>query len=171
MADTVDVTQELNAAAGANGNGQPKKKILVIDDSPTIVDVVRHAIEQLRHDAVVVASDGVEGLEQFERERPDCVVVDVMMPQLDGFQLTRLLRGDSGSRQIPLIIMTTLGSADKRQTGLLSGADEYLVKPFTGHQLCEAIERVMAITPEERERRIKRLADGHTDNTVNTVPR
>lgn len=162
--DTGDETQDLNVTAGANGDGQPRKKILVIDDSRTIVDVVRHAIEQLRHDAVVVASDGVEGLEQYERERPDCVVVDVMMPHLDGFQLTRLLRGDSGSRQIPLIIMTTLSDEDKRQTGLLSGADEYLVKPFTGHQLCDAIERAMAITPEERERRIKHLAGGHADD-------
>ena len=162
MADTADMAANLNAAAGASQNGMPQKKILVIDDSRTIVDVLRLAIEQLRHDAVVVASNGIEGLQQFERERPDCVVVDVMMPHLDGFQLTRLLRGDSGSRQTPLIIMTTLGGADKQLTGLLSGADEYLVKPFTGHQLCDAIERVMAITPEERERRIKRLAEGHT---------
>lgn len=167
MADTADIdgtAEHLDQAAGAGQGAQQRKKILVIDDSRTVVGVVRDAIEQLRHDMVVVASDGVEGLEQFARERPDCVVVDVMMPNLDGFQLTRLLRGDFESRQTPLIIMTTLGDADKRLTGLLSGADEYLIKPFGPRELCDAIERAIALTPEERERRIKRLAEGHIDD-------
>ena len=149
-----------DAPSGSGAAGHARKKVLVVDDSRLIVDLVRRAIEQLRDSDVVVAYDGVQGLQQYQRERPDCVVVDVMMPNMDGFQFARALRGDSTSSQTPLVIITTLASDDKRLTGLLSGADEYLTKPFKPAELCDALERVMAITPEERERRIKELASG-----------
>ena len=162
-----DMAQESGATGGADhpastgSGGGAKKKILVIDDSRTIVNLVRHAIEQTCRYDVVVARNGEEGLAQFQREQPDCVVVDVMMPKLDGFQFTRVLRGDGTSSQTPLIIITTLTGEDKRRIGELSGADEYLPKPFSPHELCAAIARVMAITPEERAKRIARLAGGN----------
>jgi two-component system alkaline phosphatase synthesis response regulator PhoP len=136
------------------------KKVLVVDDSQVIVDLVRHAIQLQGKYVVVVARDGVEALEQYQRERPDCVIVDVMMPRMDGFQLVRCLRGDSTSSRTPLIILTALASPDKELTGYLSGADEYLTKPFKTSVLCETLDRVMTLTPEEREERLQRLADG-----------
>ena len=136
------------------------KKVLVIDDSPVIVELVRHAIELQGKYAVVVAYDGVEGLEQYYRERPDCVVVDVMMPKMDGFQFVRCLRGDSRTNQTPLIILTALASPDKELTGFLSGADEYLTKPFKPSVLCAALDRVLALQQEEREQRLRGLSDG-----------
>ncbi|HEV7126207.1 MAG TPA: response regulator [Ktedonobacterales bacterium] len=138
---------------------QTRKKILVIDDSPTILDVIRLTLEQQGTYRVVVAENGVQGLEQYYREQPDCVIVDVMMPHMDGFQFTRVLRGDSQASHVALVILTTLSSGDKRLTGLLSGADDYVTKPFKGAELCATIERAMATTPEERAQRLLRMAE------------
>ena len=133
--------------------GPSRKKVLVIDDSRTIVQLVRHTLEQQGKYDVVEASDGVQGLQQFYREQPDCVIVDVMMPNMDGFQFTRAVRGDSQVPRVALVILTTLSSDDKRLTGLLSGADDYVIKPFKGADLCATLDRVLALTPEQRAQR------------------
>jgi DNA-binding response OmpR family regulator len=157
---TVDLDREVVPPPGTASDPTVNKKVLVVDDSPVIVELVRHAIEMQGKYAVVVAYDGVEGLEQYQREQPDCVIVDVMMPRMDGFQLVRCLRGDSKSCATPLIILSALASPEKELTGFLSGADEYLTKPFKPSVLCETLDRVMTLTPDEREERLKRLADG-----------
>lgn len=136
----------------------PQKKVLVIDDNPTIVELIRHAVRMQGKYDVVVAYDGEQGLEQFYSERPDCVIVDVRMPNLDGYQVVRCIRGDSESAHTPLIILSAMFEEDDQMTGLLSGVDEYLAKPFKPSVLCATLERVMQITPEERERRLVRLA-------------
>jgi DNA-binding response OmpR family regulator len=136
----------------------PQKKVLVIDDNPTIVELIRHAVALQGKYAVVVAYDGVQGLEQFYREQPDCVIVDVKMPRMDGYQVVRCLRGDAASAHTPLIILSAMIEDDDQLTGLLSGVDEYLAKPFKPSVLCATLERVMSITPEEREQRLEQLA-------------
>lgn len=135
------------------------KKVLVIDDNPTIVELIRHTVGMYGNYDVVVAYDGVQGLEQFYTERPDCVIVDVKMPRLDGYQVVRCIRGDSASAHTPLIILSAMIEEDDQLTGLLSGVDEYLAKPFRPSVLCATLEKVMRITPEERERRLERLAE------------
>jgi DNA-binding response OmpR family regulator len=138
----------------------PQKKVLVIDDNPTIVELIRHAVNMQGKYSVVVAYDGVQGLECFNAEHPDCVIVDVRMPRMDGYQVVRCLRGDSESAQTPLIILSAMIEEDDQLTGLLSGVDEYLAKPFKPGVLCATLERVMQITAEERDSRIERLAMG-----------
>ncbi len=135
-----------------------KKKVLVIDDDQRIVELIRHSVTKLGKYDVLVAYDGVQGLERFQSERPDCVIVDVMMPRMDGFQLVRAIRGDNESAHTPLIILSALSDEVDRETGSLSGVDEYMTKPFRPSVLCSTLERVMQITPEERERRIEELA-------------
>ena len=135
-----------------------KKKVLVIDDDQRIVELIRHSVTKLGKYDVLVAYDGVQGLERFQSERPDCVIVDVMMPRMDGFQLVRAIRGDNESAHTPLIILSALSDEVDRETGCLSGVDEYMTKPFRPSVLCSTLERVMQITPEERERRIEELA-------------
>lgn len=138
--------------------GDAPKKVLVIDDNPTIVELVRQAVRMHGKYDVVVAYDGVEGLEKFQNQHPDCVIVDVKMPRMDGYQVVRCIRGDTSTAHTPLIILSAMNEADDRLTGLLSGVDEYLAKPFKTSALCETLERVMRITPEEREQRIHALA-------------
>ncbi len=135
------------------------KKVLVIDDNPTIVELIRHAVGMYGKYDVVVAYDGVQGLERFYSEHPDCVIVDVKMPRMDGYQVVRCIRGDSASAHTPLIILSAMIEEDDQLTGLLSGVDEYLAKPFKPSALYATLERVMQITPEEREQRLQRLAD------------
>ena len=135
-----------------------KKKILVIDDDQRIVELIRHSVTMLGKYDVLVAYDGVQGLERFQSERPDCVIVDVLMPRMDGFQLVRAIRGDGESAHTPMIILSALSEDVDQMTGRFSGVDEYMTKPFKPSVLCATLERVMQITPEERERRIEELA-------------
>jgi DNA-binding response OmpR family regulator len=134
------------------------KKVLIIDDSPMIVELIRNVVTMTGSYDVVVAYDGVAGLEKFYQERPDCVIVDVKMPRMDGYQVVRCIRGDIASAHTPLIILSALNEEVDHLTGLLSGVDEYLAKPFKPSALCATLERVMNITPEERVHRIENLA-------------
>jgi two-component system alkaline phosphatase synthesis response regulator PhoP len=135
-----------------------RKKVLVIDDNPTIVELIRHAVGLHGKYQVVVAYDGIQGLERFHEEQPDCVIVDVKMPKMDGYQVVRCIRGDQASAHTPLIILSAMLEEDDKLTGLLSGVDEYLAKPFKPSVLCATLERVMEITPQQREERIQALA-------------
>jgi DNA-binding response OmpR family regulator len=156
MAEAVPV---MNAqTTGAQQAPDVHKKVLIIDDSPMIVELIRSVVSMAGTYDVVVAYDGVAGLEKFYQERPDCVIVDVKMPRMDGYQVVRCIRGDSASAHTPLIILSALNEEVDHLTGLLSGVDEYLAKPFKPSALCATLERVMNITPEERVLRIENLA-------------
>src|SRR5215467_16188914 len=135
-----------------------QKKVLVIDDNPTIVELIRQTVRLHGKYDVVVAYDGVQGLECFHAEQPDCVIVDVKMPKMDGYQVVRCIRGDTASANTPLIILSAMVEEVDHLTGLLSGVDEYLAKPFKPSVLCATLERVMRITPEQREQRLQDLA-------------
>jgi CheY-like chemotaxis protein len=154
------MSEQVGEDADGEGAEPPRKKVLVIDDNPTIVELIRHAVSLQGKYAVVVAYDGVEGLERFSSEQPDCVIVDVKMPRMDGYQVVRCIRGDLASAHTPLIILSAMNEADDKLTGVLSGVDEYLAKPFKPSVLCATLERVMQITPEQREQRLTRLAAG-----------
>ena len=144
---------------------QSHKRILIIDDTATIVEYTRHVLRKLGYTDIVVAYNGVEGLERFYSERPDCVIVDVKMPGLDGYQVVRTIRGDLEASNTSLIILSALQEPDDRLTGILSGVDEYLSKPYKPTALAEALDRVMKITPEERAQRMEDLAN-EDDSTI-----
>lgn len=159
---TGQVTTDAQGQSAAATQQMPKqKKVLVIDDNPTIVELVRHAVGMYGKYDVVVAYDGVQGLECFYTEHPDCVIVDVKMPRMDGYQVVRCIRGDGASAHTPLIILSAMTEDDDQMRGILSGVDEYLAKPFKPSTLCATLERVMQITREERERRLEQLGAPH----------
>lgn len=133
------------------------QKVLVIDDNPTIVELIKYAVNLQGTYEVSVAYDGVQGLESIYADQPDCVIIDVKMPRMDGYQLVRCLRGDAHTSEIPLIILSALARTEDKMTGLLSGVDEYLTKPFKPSALNAAIERVIRLTPTERQRRMDTL--------------
>lgn len=139
------------------------KKVLVIDDNPTIVELVKYAVSLQGSYDVIVAYDGVQGLERIYEERPDCVIIDVKMPRMDGYQLVRCLRGDPRTVDTPLIILSAMTREEDLMTGLLSGADEYLTKPFKPTALNAAIERVSSLTSNERRQRTDHLAQSPED--------
>ena len=138
------------------------KKVLVIDDNPTIVELIKYAVNLQGSYEVIVAYDGVQGLEQVYAHHPDCVIIDVKMPRMDVFQQVRCLRGDARTADTPMIILSAMTREEDQLTGLLSGVDEYLTKPFKPSALTAAIERVLRLTPADRQRRMDELM--HSQN-------
>ena len=137
--------------------------VLVVDDDPDLLQVMTDGLQLLGHFRVIQAEDGEQALEQYFADRPDCVVVDVMMPKLNGYQLTRAFRGDPDSAITPLIILTALPQDKDRFAGLASGADQYLVKPVSPRELIQAVQRAIRLGATERLGQMQRLAggDGH----------
>src|SRR5207249_11416863 len=130
------------------------KKVLVIDDNPTIVELIKYAVNLQSTFQVIVAYDGEEGLKSVYAETPDCVIIDGKMPRMDGYQLVRCLRGDARTANTPLIILSAMTREEDQMTGLLSGVDEYMTKPFKPSGLKETIERVMRVTGGECQERM-----------------
>jgi two-component system response regulator RpaA len=104
-------------------------RILVIDDDQAIAELVKVNLELLGH-VVTTANDGIKGLALAQQQRPDLVVLDVMMPDLDGYTVAQRLRQNPQINSIPILMLTALGMTKDKVTGFDSGADDYLVKPF-----------------------------------------
>jgi two-component system alkaline phosphatase synthesis response regulator PhoP len=133
--------------------------VLVVDDNAELRALVAESLRKLGQFSVVTAQDGIEGLKLFFEVRPDCVVIDVKMPGLDGYQLIRVLRGDPASSATPLVILSAMVQEKDRLAGLLSGVDEYLLKPVGPLELVQTIQRVLGRSEEERRRRLQALLD------------
>jgi DNA-binding response OmpR family regulator len=116
-----------------------RRKILVVDDEPKLVRVVR---EYLEHDGyrVVSAGDGREALERFRQERPDLVVLDLMLPELDGLEVCRRIRQES---RVPIIMLTARTEEVDELIGLELGADDYVTKPFSPRALLARARSVL----------------------------
>jgi DNA-binding response OmpR family regulator len=132
--------------------------VLLIDDDPTLTAPLQEALELLAGYAVTVASDGANGLEALSARRPDCVVVDIRMPGVDGYQLIRTVRGDPETADIPMIVLSALAQEEQTLAGFLSGADAYLHKPIDLDELLIAIKQAIELTATERQRRLTDLS-------------
>ncbi|WP_039921523.1 response regulator transcription factor [Amycolatopsis decaplanina] len=114
-------------------------RVLVVDDDETVRDVVRRYLEVAGFE-VDVAGDGTEGLRLFSTTGPDLVVLDVMMPGLNGLEVCRRLRQVS---QVPVVMLTALGEEENRIAGLQLGADDYVTKPFSPKELALRVASVL----------------------------
>ena len=116
-------------------------KILIVDDSPSQLLGIQRIVEKLGHESIT-AEDGAAGVEVAKRELPDMVLMDVVMPNLNGFQATRTLSREATTKHIPVILVTTKDQDTDRIWGLRQGAKAYLTKPFSEDELAEVIERI-----------------------------
>lgn len=114
------------------------RKILVVDDDPNILQLVKLHLQSWRYD-IVCASNGVEALQQMT-EAVDLAVVDVMMPQMDGLQLTKKLKEEW---EIPILLLTAKGQIEDKREGFSVGADDYVVKPFEPDELLFRIQAIL----------------------------
>jgi CheY-like chemotaxis protein len=137
--------------------------VLVVDDNTDLLDSLSFALRTLGEFHVETAADGAEGLRKAVEIHPDCVVIDVMMPELNGYQLVRALRGDLETASIPLVILSALVRDTDQTLGMYSGADQYLTKPIKPQHLIEAIRRAIALSDEERQQRLRALAEAEDD--------
>jgi two component transcriptional regulator, winged helix family len=104
-------------------------RILVIDDDQPIAELVKVNLDLLGHQ-VTVAHDGIKGLALVQQNKADLIILDVMMPDLDGFTVCQRLRQNPATRDIPVLMLTALGMTKDKVSGFDAGADDYLVKPF-----------------------------------------
>ncbi|HIE0524930.1 TPA: twitching motility response regulator PilH, partial [Stenotrophomonas maltophilia] len=118
-------------------------RILIVDDSPSQLLGIQRIVEKLGHQ-ILTATDGAAGVETAKAELPDLVLMDVVMPNLNGFQATRTLARDDATRHIPVILVTTKDQDTDRMWGMRQGAKAYITKPFSEDELSEVLERVFA---------------------------
>ena len=131
--------------------------VLIVDDDPDLLQLLTDGLELLGNFRVVQAVDGIQGLEQYFAVRPDCMIIDIKMPGLDGYQLVRALRGDPESAGTPLIMLTALAQDHQQFAGLALGADQYLIKPVAPRELVTAVQRVVLIGEEDRRAQMEAL--------------
>jgi DNA-binding response OmpR family regulator len=133
--------------------------VLVVDDSRELLTLIAESLTLLGDFTVLTAADGADGLERAVAIRPDCAVIDIKMPGLDGFQLVRALRGDPETAAMPLVILTALPQDMYRFAGMLAGADQYLTKPIKPPDLVAAIQEAIRLSQSDRQRRMDALLD------------
>ena len=119
-----------------------KTTLLVIEDDPDIVELLRYNLEREGF-RVLVATDGEHGLADAARHQPDLVLLDLMLPGLDGLEVCRRLRAQDGTRGIPVLVLTAKGEEADIVVGLEMGADDYLTKPFSPRELLARVRALL----------------------------
>jgi twitching motility two-component system response regulator PilH len=118
-------------------------RILIVDDSPSQLMGIRRIVEKLGHEALT-AEDGAAGVEVAKREIPDLILMDVVMPNLNGFQATRTITREPTTKHIPIILVTTKDQDTDRVWGMRQGAKAYMTKPFSEDELSETITKYIS---------------------------
>jgi two-component system alkaline phosphatase synthesis response regulator PhoP len=119
-----------------------KKRILVVDDEAELVKAVQIRLEQTGYEALV-AYDGHEGLEKAREEKPDLIILDLMLPKMDGYKVCSLLKADTRYHKIPIIIFTARAQESDKKMGEEVGADAYITKPFDHRILLDKITELI----------------------------
>ena len=140
-----------------------RSKILIVDDEPLNVDYLEQELEELGY-ATISATNGQEALEKVATEAPDLILLDVMMPVLDGFTVCRILKDHEETRLIPIIIMTALDAVADRIQGIKAGADDFLTKPVHEEELFARIATALKLkhTVDRRIGELRILKDHFT---------
>jgi len=121
------------------------KKILVVDDEPDLVETVRYPLEMEGYQ-VLVAYNGEDGLNQARKDGPDLIILDLMLPKLDGYKVCRLLKFDERYKHIPILMLTAKTQEKDKLLGKETGADEYMTKPFDIDKLLEKVKFYLSKT-------------------------
>ncbi len=119
-----------------------KQKILVVDDEPVLLDTLVYNLQQEGYQ-VITAADGGSALEATRSERPDLIILDVMLPEMDGLEVCRQLRSEKSSATIPILMLTARGEEIDKVIGLEIGADDYVTKPFGRRELLSRVRALL----------------------------
>ncbi|MFC1708662.1 response regulator transcription factor [Candidatus Omnitrophota bacterium] len=118
------------------------KKILLVDDEGQLVEMVKMRLEANGY-RVVTAGDGQEGLDKARQENPDLIILDLMLPKMDGYKVCRMLKFDEKYKSIPIVLFSARAQEEDKQLGIQVGADAYIAKPFEPEALMEKIEELI----------------------------
>lgn len=118
-------------------------RILIVDDSPSQLMGMKRIVEKLGHEALT-AEDGAAGVEAAKAQKPDLILMDVVMPNLNGFQATRAISKEATTAHIPIVLVTTKDQETDKVWGMRQGAKAYITKPFNENQLIDVINSLLA---------------------------
>ncbi|MGD1047213.1 MAG: response regulator [Candidatus Krumholzibacteriaceae bacterium] len=120
-----------------------KGKILVVDDEVNITQILEFSIGAEGFE-VISAQNGEEAIEKARREQPDLIILDIMMPKIDGYEACRILKANPLTKNIPVVLLTAKGRDIDRRLGMEVGATDYIVKPFSPNRLVERIHQLLS---------------------------
>jgi two-component system chemotaxis response regulator CheY len=118
--------------------------ILVVEDSPTMRQLISFAMKRIPNSRVIEATDGVDALKKLSSEKIDLILADINMPVMDGLKLVSLVRGNSAFKDIPIIMVTTEGAEEDRKRAIAIGANAYLPKPIQTQELLKLVTSFLA---------------------------
>ena len=120
-----------------------KLSILIVEDSPTMRQLITFALRRLSDVDITEASDGVDGLKKISSAKFDLILTDINMPIMDGIKLVSLIRKDENNKEVPIIVITTEGGQEDRDRALALGANAYITKPVNAAELIETAKKLL----------------------------
>ena len=123
----------------------PEYAALVVEDSPTMRQLISFALKRLRGIRVVEANDGVDGLKKLTAERFDIIFTDINMPVMDGLKLISLVREDQNQKGVPIVVITTEGAVEDRARAIALGANDYITKPIQPNRILDVAKGLLGI--------------------------
>jgi two-component system chemotaxis response regulator CheY len=119
--------------------------ILIVEDSPTMRQLISFALKRIRGVRIVEAGDGVDGLKKISAEKFDMIFKDINMPVMDGLKLISLVREDANQKGVPIVVITTEGAQEDRQRALALGANDYITKPIQPNRILDVAKQLLKI--------------------------
>ncbi len=120
-------------------------KVLVVEDSPTMRQLIVFALKRIRGFQIIEANDGVDGLKKLSADKFDLILTDINMPIMDGLKLVSMVRNDPNYKETPIIVITTEGATEDRERALALGANEYITKPIQTMKILETVKKLMNV--------------------------
>lgn len=163
---------DIGAKPGPERSAQPGDRILVVDDEPDIIALVAYHLARAGY-RVSTASTGMEALQAAREEQPALVVLDLMLPELSGFEVLERMRGERSLAEIPVLMLTARRDEPDRVQGLSLGADDYLVKPFSPQELVLRVRNILRRTRTGGSERgnLVRIGNVELNKEAHTVAR
>jgi two-component system chemotaxis response regulator CheY len=122
-----------------------RRRILIVEDSPTMRQLLAFALKRLKDAEIVEASDGMDGLRKVTSDHFDLALIDINMPVMDGLKLISLIRSEDSLKEMPIVVITTEGATEDRERALALGADEYLTKPIQANRVLAVAKGLLKI--------------------------
>ncbi len=123
----------------------PEYKVLIVEDSPTMRQLISFALKRLQGIRIIEASDGVDGLKKLSAEKFDLIFTDINMPIMDGLKLVSLVRNDASYKGTPIVVITTEGAQEDRERALALGANDYITKPIQPNKILDLARNLLNI--------------------------
>jgi two-component system chemotaxis response regulator CheY len=123
-----------------------QQRILIVEDSPTMRQLLVFALRRLKNVEIVEAQDGMDGLRKVSSDQFDIALIDINMPVMDGLKLIRLMRSEETLKDIPIVVITTEGASEDRERALGLGANEYLTKPIQANRVLSVVKGLLKLS-------------------------